>query len=297
MNTVRSNLPAPRVRLIGRQQDSAAIAATLLESPGRQTTLTGAGGVGKTQLALHVAASLIDAFPDGVWLAELGSVSDPTLVPDTLMAVLGLREQTGEAAWQTLVNWLGQRYVLLVFDNCEHLVDACARLIGALLDGCPNLRILATSRTPLHLKHESVWRVPSLAVPDATAVSSLDHVTPFASTQLFVQRAREVNSAFTVTTRNAAMVAAICARLDGVPLAIELAAAWVRALGVEQILDRLDDSFQLLVGGSRYGPSRQQTMRATLDWSYGLLSDAERTLFQRLAVFVGGWSLQAALDI
>ncbi len=264
---------------------------------GVQVTLTGTGGVGKTQLALHVATNVIDSFPDGVWLAELGAVSDPNLVPQTVLSALRLREQPGEAASQTLINWIGQRRMLLVLDNCEHLIDVCAQLTDALLEECPNLRVLATSRHPLQVEHETIWRVPSLAAPDPGAVVSVDHVAQFAAAQLFVQRAQAIRSGFTLTSQNAAMVAAICARLDGLPLAIELAAAWVRALGVEQILERLDDAFELLVGGSRSAPSRQQTIRATLDWSHALLSDVERTLFRRLAVFVGGWSLEAAVDV
>ncbi len=295
--TVRHNLPPQRVQLVGREQDSRAVVSLLLHTPGRQVTLTGTGGVGKTQLALHVATNVIDSFPDGVWLAELGAVSDPNLVPQTVLSALRLGEQPGEAASQTLINWIGQRRMLLVLDNCEHLIDVCAQLTDALLGECPNLRVLATSRHPLRIEHETIWRVPSLAAPDPGAVVSVDHVAQFAAAQLFVQRAQAIRSGFTLTSQNAAMVAAICARLDGLPLAIELAAAWVRALGVEQILERLDDAFELLVGGSRSAPSRQQTIRATLDWSHALLSDAERTLFRRLAVFVGGWSLEAAVDV
>ncbi len=293
----RHNLPAQRVPLIGRERDSEAIVRSLLQTPGRQVTLTGTGGVGKTRLALHVATNLIDSFPDGVWLAALGSVSDPYLVPRTVTSALGLHEQLGEAASQTAVNWIGQRRMLLILDNCEHLIDACAQLAEALLDGCPKLYILATSRRPLNLASETVWRVPSLAVPTNAPALSPDDVIQFAAVQLFVRRAQAVRSGFTLTTRNAQMLSAICARLDGVPLAIELAAAWVRALGVAQILERLDDAFALLVDGSRTAPGRQQTMRATLDWSHALLSEAEQTLFRRLAVFVGGWSLEHALDV
>jgi predicted ATPase/DNA-binding CsgD family transcriptional regulator len=291
------NLPAQRLQLIGREEDRRAVVPLLLEAGGRQVTLTGTGGVGKTQLALLIATSLTDSFPDGVWLAELAAVSDPDLVPRTVISVLGLAEQPGEAVSQTLVSWIGRRRMLLVLDNCEHLIDACAQLVEALLHGCPNLRILATSRQPLKVDHERVWRVPSLAMPDSTSAPSPERIAQYAATQLFVRQARAVRSGFGLTPRNAALVAAICARLDGLPLAIELAAAWVRVLGVEEILERLDDTFQLLVGGRRSAPSRQQTMRATLDWSHGLLSEAERILFRRLAVFVDGWSLEAAVDV
>jgi predicted ATPase/DNA-binding CsgD family transcriptional regulator len=260
-------------------------------------TLTGTGGCGKTQLALLVATSLIDSFPNGVWLVDLASVQAVQLVPQTLISALGMGEQPNEAASQTLVGGIGARSLLLVLDNCEHLIEACAQLATALLDACPNLRLLTTSREPLRISGERVWRVPSLAVPETHSMLRQDQVSQFPSVQLFVQRAQAVKSDFVVTSHNAAVVSAICGRLEGLPLAIELAAAWVRVLGVDQILERLDDTFELLVGGSRSAPSRQQTMRAALDWGYGLLSEAERVIFQRLAVFVGGWSLEAAENI
>jgi predicted ATPase len=292
----QTNLPERRVRLFGRDQDLARTRNALLETEGRLLSLTGTGGCGKTRLALELASRLLDQFPDGVWLAEFGAVSDPELVTQTVVTALGLRGQPGESSSQTLIAWIGRRRVLLVLDNCEHLLDACAQLADLLLEACPDLRILATSRHPLQITHESIWRVPSLAVPDPRSALSAEEVGQFPAIELFVQRAQAVRSDFNLTSHNAAIVAAICARLDGLPLAIELAAAWVRALGVQQILERLDDTF-LLVGINRSAPTRQQTMRATLDWSYGLLADAERTLFRRLAVLVSGWSLEAAVDI
>src|SRR5712692_2033504 len=181
-----------------------------------------------------------------------------------------------------------------IVDNCEHLVKACAELADVFFHGCPSVRLLATSREPLHIAGERPWRVSSLAIPDPRSIASPDELVQFSSAQLFVERAQAVKSNFDVTPRSAPVLAAICARLEGLPLAIELAAACVRALGVEQILERLDDAFGLLVAGSRTAPSRQQTMRATLDWSYGLLAASEQIVFRRLAVFVGGWSLEAA---
>jgi non-specific serine/threonine protein kinase len=290
-------LPALHTQLFGREQDSAAVRELTLETPGRLVTLTGTGGCGKTQLALLVATSLIDAFPDGVWLVDLAPVHAAQLVPQTVMSALGVREQPNEAPSQTLIGWIGQRSLLLLLDNCEHLLDACAQLGAALLNACPNLRLLATTREPLRISGERVWRVPSLDIPEPHSILRADQVTHFPSSQLFVQRAQSVQSDFALTRRNAAVVAAICARLGGLPLAIELAAVWVRVLGVDQILERLDDTFGLLVGGSRSAPTRQQTMRATMDWSYGLLAEVERVVFQRLAVFVGGWSLEAAEDV
>jgi predicted ATPase/DNA-binding CsgD family transcriptional regulator len=290
----RHNLPAPHTQLFGREHDSATVRDLALQTPGRLVTLTGAGGSGKTQLALLVATSLIDGFRDGVWLVDLAPVQAADLVPQTVTSAVGVREQPGETASQTLVSWIGARSMLLVLDNCEHLIDACAQLAAALLDVCPNLRLLTTSREPLRISGERVWRVPSLSIPDQGSMLLPDQVIRFPSAQLFVQRAQAVKSDFAVTSHNAAAVSAICARLDGLPLAIELAAAWVRVLDVDQIVERLDNTFELLVGGSRSAPGRQQTMRAALDWSYGLLSEAERAVFQRLAVFVGGWGLHAA---
>jgi predicted ATPase len=287
------NLPALHTQLFGREQDSATVRDLTLQTPGRLVTLAGTGGCGKTQLALLVATSLIESFPEGVWLVDLAPVRAAQLVPQSVTSGLGVREQPNEAHSQTLAGWIAGRSLLLVLDNCEHLLDACAQLATALLDACPNLRLVTTSREPLRISGESVWRVPSLAVPEPSSVLLHDQVAHFPALQLFVQRAQAVQSDFGVTPRNVAAVAAICARLGGLPLAIELAAAWVRVLGVDQILERLDDTFELLVGGSRSAHSRQQTMRATMDWSYGLLTEAERVVFQRLAVFVGGWSLEA----
>jgi predicted ATPase/DNA-binding CsgD family transcriptional regulator len=290
-------LPALHTQLFGREQDSATVRELTLQTPGRLVTLTGTGGCGKTQLALLVATSLIDAYPEGVWLVDLASVQAAQLVPQTAISALGLREQPNEAPSHTVASWIGARRLLLVLDNCEHLIEACAQLAAVLLDACPNLRLLTTSREPLRISGERVWRVPSLGIAEPGSRPPPDQVMQFASSQLFVQRAQAVQSDFGVTPGNAAVVAGICARLGGLPLAIELAAALVRVLGVEQILERLDDTFALLVGGSRSAPSRQQTMRAAMDWSYGLLTEAERVVFQRLALFVGGWSLDAAEEV
>src|SRR5581483_2663190 len=193
-----------------------------------------------------------------------------------------------------LIGYLARRSVLLVLDNCEHLIDACARLAEQLLDTCPDLRLLATSREPLRIPGEVTWRVPSLAAPDLARRPTLEEIAATPAVQLFVERARAAQPGFALSPASGPAAAAVCARLDGLPLALELAAARVRVLPVEQILVRLDDSFRLLVGGSRTAPSRQQTLRATLDWSYALLDASERTGFHRLAVFAGGWTLEAA---
>jgi non-specific serine/threonine protein kinase len=288
------NLPSPRTRLIGREQDAAAVRQVLLGTPGRLVTLTGAGGCGKTRLALQVAADLVRAFRDGVWLVELSSVADKTLIPEIVAAVLGVREQPGQPILDTLVAQQKLRQLLLVLDNCEHLVEACAHLADAVLTACPGMRLLATSREPLRIDGEITWRVPSLAHPDLQRISGLDELACSPAVRLFVDRAQAVQRGFELTPQNVTAVGQICARLGGLPLALELAAARMGMLGVEQIVERLDDSFSLLVRGSRTAPSRQQTLRATLDWSYTLLEGSEPIVFRRLAVFAGGWSLDAA---
>jgi non-specific serine/threonine protein kinase len=287
-------LPAHRVRVIGRELDLAAARQALLGAEGRLLTFTGTGGCGKTRLAVELASSLLEVFPDGVWLVELAPLSDPNLVPQTVMSALGLREQPGEAASQTLIGWIGRRRLLLLLDNCEHLIDACADLAEQLLGSCPHIRVLATSREHLRIQGELVWRVPPLATPDATHTLAPADLVRYAAVQLFVQRARAVQPAFALGPANASALAAVCARLEGLPLALELAAARVRVLSVPQILEHLNDCFRLLVGGSRTAPARQQTLWAALDWSYRLLSPAEQVMFRRLAVFAGAWNLKAA---
>jgi non-specific serine/threonine protein kinase len=287
-------LPTPRIQLIGREQDSAAVRDLVLQAPGRLVTLTGPGGCGKTQLALHVAADLVGILPDGVWLVDLAPVQAGHLVPYAVAAVLRCRERAHETIIDALAAHLADRELLLVLDNCEHLVDACAGLGERLLSSCPHLRILATSREHLRIQGELVWRVPSLATPDSTRTLAPADLVRYPAIQLFVQRAQAVQPAFALGSANASAVAAVCARLDGLPLALELAAARVSVLSLPQILEHLNDRFRLLVGGSRTAPARQQTLRAALDWSYGLLSPAERAMFRRLAIFVGGWSLEAA---
>jgi non-specific serine/threonine protein kinase len=285
------NLAPRRVRLIGREQDLTAAHKALLAAPGRLLTLTGTGGCGKTRLAVELAWSLREEFPSGVWLVELGPLSDPALVPQTLISALGLREQPGEALLVTLARALATRKLLLVLDNCEHLIEACARVVEYLLDRCPKLRVLATSREPLRITGELTWRVPSLLVPDERTAP--DKLLRAPAVQLFVERAQATLQHFDPDAR-APTIAAICRRLDGLPLAIELAAARVNSLSVDQILERLDDSIRLLVGGGRLAPSRQQTLRATLDWSYELLGERERSVFRRLAVFAESFTLDAA---
>ena len=280
----RYNVPPQRTALIGREREVARVRYLILGSQGRLVTLTGAGGCGKTRLALAVAAELAESFDDGPRLIELASVADPLHVPQTVASALGVRDRGSRSLLDSLIAYLAPRKILLVLDNCEHLVEAAAELADRVLQACPSVYVLATSREPLRITGEVTWRVPSLAVPDLRLTQSPEDLLEISSVRLFVERALAVQPMFKLTPQNTPTVAAICARLEGLPLAIELAAAWERALGVEEIL----------VGGSRTAPTRQQTLWATLDWSHALLASPEQALFHRLAVFAGGWNLAAA---
>jgi predicted ATPase/transcriptional regulator with XRE-family HTH domain len=288
----RTNLPAPLTSLIGREREQGEVQALLATA--RLVTLTGAGGAGKTRLALAVADVVRSDYPDGAWLVELASLADPGLVPSAVTQALGLREEPQRPILATLLDHLKQKRLLLVLDNCEHLVVACAELAEALLRGCAQLRILATSREGLGIAGERLYRVPSLAVPSLDRLPALDRLREYAAIALFVRRAQERRAGFTLTAQNARAVAQVCARLDGMPLAIELAAARVGSLPVESIAARLDDRFRLLTAGSRTALPRQQTLRAALDWSYDLLGEGEQRLLDRLSVFAGGCTLEAA---
>lgn len=299
LDDIPNNLPAQLTSFVGRQREVAEIVSLLTTFPAggrgeRLLTLTGPGGTGKTRLSLQAAAELLQHFPDGVWLVELAPVSDPTLVAQSITAVLRLRELAGRLLDAMLADYLRDQHLLLVLDNCEHLIDECARIANLLLRACPELRILASSRESLGIAGERVLRVPSLAVPDLRTLPPLDELAHFASVQLFAERAASVQPGFQLTPQNAPAVAQISCRLDGIPLALELAAARVRSLSPEQIAARLDDRFRLLTGGSRAAVQRQQTLQALIDWSYDLLSPPECNLLRRLAVFAGGWTLEAA---
>ncbi|MEP6896560.1 MAG: hypothetical protein ABI986_13215, partial [Chloroflexota bacterium] len=236
----------------------------------------------------------LNQFSDGIWFAELAPVTDPTLVPQTLFSIFNLREDSHRSATEVLIDYLRAKTILLVLDNCEHLIEACAQISESLLQACPKLRILASSREALGITGEVAYRVPSLNIPDPAHIPALDELEKADSIRLFVERAATSKSGFTLTKDNASFIAQICFRLDGIPLAIELAAARVKVLTPEQIAARLNDRFRLLTGGSRTALPRQQTLRAMIDWSYTLLTEQEQTLFRRLAVFVGGWTLEAA---
>jgi len=293
----RTNLPAPSSSFVGRAWEVRDIADLVRRT--RLVTLTGPGGCGKTRLALEVAATLVDTYPDGVWLVELAALADPALAPRAVASALGVGEQPGQTLLATLSAFLRARDLLLVLDNCEHLIGACAALVAALLAACPQLRVLATSREQLAAPGERPYLVPSLAAPDPAHLPPLERLARYEAVHLFLERAGTRRPELTLTAANAGAgaVARICARLDGLPLAIELAAARVGVLPVEGIAARLDDRFRLLTGGPRTALPRQQTLRAAIDWSHALLDPAEQTLFARLAVFAGGWTLEAAEDV
>jgi predicted ATPase len=297
LNTVNAeqranNLPTQLTTFIGRETEVAEVKRLLSES--RLTTLSGSGGCGKTRLSIRVASEVQAQYPNGVWLVELAPLTDPALLPQTLVTVLGLTDDGHRPVREILTDFLRFKTLLLVLDNCEHLIEACAQLSEALLRACPNLRILASSREALGIAGEASYRVPSLAVPAPGHLPALEALARLDAIRLFMERAAVARPGLAITAQNAPTIAQICQRLDGIPLAIELAASRLRVLSVEQIAARLDDRFRLLTGGSRTALPRQQTLRAMIDWSYSLLSEPERILFKRLAVFVGGWTLEAA---
>jgi predicted ATPase/class 3 adenylate cyclase/Tfp pilus assembly protein PilF/DNA-binding XRE family transcriptional regulator len=287
-----TNLPAQPTSFIGRAREQTEVRALLGRSA--LVTLTGAGGCGKTRLALEVAAGLMPDYPDGVWLVELAALADPALVLQAVAKALGVREEPGRPLLATLAAHLQAKAPLLVLDNCEHLIGACAEVAVALMRACPRLQLLTTSREALEVAGETLYRVPSLTAPDPGHLPAPAQLPRYEAVRLFLERAQARRPEFALTTTNARAVAQICARLDGMPLAIELAAARVSVLPVEGIAVRLDDRFRLLTSGPRTALPRQQTLRATLDWSYDLLGEGEQRLLDRLAVFAGGCTLAAA---
>ncbi len=286
-----SNLPEQLTPFIGRQREITQVRELLRAH--RLVTLTGSGGVGKTRLSLQVAGQMLAEMPDGIWYLELAPISDPDRVPQSVAAALGLREDPNRPLMETLSEFLSSREILLVLDNCEHLLEACARLADALLRKAPRLKIFASSREALGIDGEYAFRVPSMSVPDPRRLPDLADLQEYESVRLFVERAQEVLPDFVVNERDAPAIAQICQRLDGIPLALELAAARLNLITPEQLASRLDSAFRLLTGGSRTALPRQQTLRAAIDWSYELLSTAERILLRRLAVFAGGSTLEA----
>jgi predicted ATPase/DNA-binding winged helix-turn-helix (wHTH) protein len=285
-----SNLPEPLTSFIGRERELVEIKRLL---PGKRLlTLVGVGGIGKTRLALQVAAEVVDAYRDGVWLAELGSIRDPSLVPTSVAQALGVQERAGTPLTESLRGQLKSRQVLLIIDNCEHLLDACVRLVDALLRGAADVTVVATSREPLRVASEQIYPLQPLSLPEQGA--SAETMERSEAVQLFVERVQRQLPGFELTTSRAHAVAELCIHLDGIPLALELAAARARSLSVEQISARLGDRFRLLTGGSRTALPRQQTLRATLDWSYDLLAEDERAVLQRLSIFPSSFTVEAA---
>jgi predicted ATPase/DNA-binding CsgD family transcriptional regulator len=297
--THSNNLHTPLSIFIGREREIAEVKQRLFSN--RLVTITGPGGSGKTRLALQVADELLPEFEDGIWLIEFAPLADGAFAPQAVASGVGVSEQPGRTLIDTLVNRFFNLHSLLLFDNCEHLIGACAQLADSLLKACPDLSILATSRETLDVVGEAVFIVPPLSLPEPqpwrspdSAQDALLAYQQSEAVRLFAERAKIVSTAFELTAENGMWVADICRRLDGMPLAIELAAVRVRALSVQQIAEHLDDRFHLLTSGSRTAPLRQQTLAATLDWSYVLLSEVEQKVLQRLSVFAGGCTLEAA---
>lgn len=290
-----NNLPIQVTSLVGREHDLD-IVKMLLDSH-RLLTISGAGGVGKTRLALQVGADLLDRYPDGVWFADLGPIGDSELVASVIAKTVGLTQVGGQRVDEAIPEWLKRKKLLLILDNCEHMLDNVARIADAIIHNCPDVQLLSTSRQALRIGGEEVFRLPSLDVPQTLAGLTPDEILRYGAVTLFVDRARSVDQSFKLDDDTVPIVADICRRLDGIPLAIELAAARVNVLSIPTLAQRLDERFRLLTGGNRTALPRQKTLGALIDWSYALLTQREQTLFNRLGVFAGGFSLDAATDI
>jgi class 3 adenylate cyclase len=287
-----NNLPRLLTSFVGREKEMEEI-KRLLESASL-LTLIGSGGCGKTRLTIQVGFDLLFSYPDGVYIVELAALTDAVLVPQAVASALGMREEPGRPITQTLIEYLQDKRALIILDNCEHMVQPSAQIADTLLRNCPKLRMFASSREGLGIEGETTYRIPSLSLPDPRQPQTAATLSRFEAVRLFVERARAAQPDFAVTDQNANAVTQLCVRLDGIPLALELAAARVKALSVEQIASRLDDRFRLLTNANRTVLPRQQTLKALIDWSYDLLNEKEQTLLQRLSVFSGGWTLEEA---
>ncbi len=295
LDSFPNNLPIQLTTFIGRENEIAEVKQELEDH--RLITLTGSGGTGKTRLSLQVAAELLDHFDHGVWFVELAPLADPELIPQTILSAIGISEQPGKMSIEVLKEYLHEKKLLIILDNCEHLIDASAEVANTLLNAAPGLKILASSREALGVKGELSYPVPSLSLPDPKHLPVIEQLSQYEAVRLFIDRALLVAPHFIVDKDNAPFIAQICYRLDGIPLAIELAAARIKMMSIEQISQRLDDRFRLLTGGARTSLPRQQTLRALIDWSYDILTENERLLLRRLSVFAGGWTLEAAEEI
>ncbi len=291
----KHNLPYQLTSFVGRAQEIAQLEE--LVTAHRLVTLTGAGGAGKTRLAIEVASRLVDAFADGVWLVELAALSDPRLVPQAVAQALEVKEQPARPVIETLSDYLASKTLLLVLDNVEHLLEACVHLVDEIVRRSPDIAVLVTSRERLGITGELTYRVPSLTVPGTNERLTPETVSRYEGVRLFVDRAKLLRPDFDVTTENASAVASICARLDGMPLAIELAAPRLRSMSVEELSQRLDQRFALLTDGSPTALPRHRTLRSMIDWSYDLLTDVEQAMLRRVSVFAGGWTLATAEDV
>jgi predicted ATPase len=290
LRVLSNNLPVQLTSFVGRERELAEAKQRLTQA--RLLTLIGPGGTGKTRLSLQIGADLLQDFKEGVWLVELAPLTHPSIVLQTIAAVLSVREQPGMPLKELVLDYLRDKQLLLILDNCEHLIDICAQVADEFLHNARHMKILASSREALGIAGETVYRVPSLSLPEQDR-RTYQGVSGFESVQLLVERAAAASPGFRLTDENAVFVAQICQRLDGIPLALELAASRLRMFSVEQIASRLDDRFKLLTGGSRTALPRQQTLRALIDWSYDILTLGEQTLFRRLSVFAGGWTYEA----
>ena len=295
LDALPNNLPLQLTSFVGRASDVAEIERLLKAD--RLVTLVGSGGAGKTRTAIEVGAQVVDSYADGVWLVELAPISDPSLVTATIARVLDVREATSRPQLETLVAHLKECRALLVLDNCEHVIDGVRAAAGAILRSCPAVRILATSRESLNIAGEHVSRLPSLTVPPAGNGSTARATLQYGAIELFTDRANAADARFALTDSNAPFVAEICRRLDGIPLAIELAAARINVLSPKQLARRLDERFRVLTGGDRSALPRHQTMRALIDWSYDLLAERERALFRKISIFASGFALEGAASV
>lgn len=286
-----TNLSRPASSFVGRDGEMSQVVNLLTDC--RLVTLTGSGGVGKTRLATEVGRHLLEDIPDGVWLVELASVTNPDLVADEVLRDLGIAEQVGKGAAETLIDVVRSQRRLVILDNCEHVLDGCAAIADSLVRKCSEIRVLSTSREPLRIDGEVIYRVPSLSLPPER-VDEVDDLADSGAVALFVERATAQRPGFQLTDEDAALVGSICRRLDGMPLALELATARLRSMSLAQLHQRLEHRFGLLTGGNRIAPARQQTLEALVDWSYGLLNESEQALFRRISVFVDGFDLESA---